>query len=253
MILFLIGMVLLNTTLLSKSTCEDDKSFQDSYGWTCRDYNRVPSQCTLSKKYEKERQTALTSCCVCREVLQKSNFLHDSGAMLSEHFETRRRQSYQCLSGCTAETEGCKDDCENEKTSCESRCSEVKTTCDLQCQLIDEEEEEEEEEEKDIGGAVGDDDVAADSSNLQTMVWIYILIGALVILVLFCCCFIVIFLMRNRVKTAVAGPSSQFVDEGAPMVTNSQYIQDNGDWYGQTPYSQYKQTSEAPYQTGPVY
>jgi len=243
----IVVMMLFSTTSLSKSTCEDDENFHDSYGWTCKDYDRAPYQCNQSTKYEKNGETALTSCCACVGSSKGSIFTRDSGTRIDNKFAMIRRATFECLSGCTAETESCKDFCGNDKSRCETRCTDVQATCDYQCELIDEVEDEV----NDNGVVVTDDDDTAGSSNSTQMQLIYILIGAIALLGLCCCCVIFIFLMRNRVKTAVAGPAPR-AEEQTHMVGQPN-AQGDGDWYAPDPYHSYNQISAPPCQGGPVY
>jgi len=246
----LIAMILLQMTSFSKSTCEDDKSFIDSYGWSCKDYKRAPQECKLSKKYEKDGKSALASCCICRNAWKKPDISNDFKMSFLEQFDERRRQSQQCLQGCYTVSEDCSDDCETTEASCQSKCTDVLSTCNELCVITNEEEEEEEEEEEDEAGGVVDDDETADESSNAMLEWYYILIIGLALLALVCFCLLLMWYLRNRVKTAVLRPTTQ---EQAPMVGNAQYVPGVGEYYRPEPPLPYDQQYAGGCTGGPVY
>jgi len=240
-------MVLRTATSVSKSTCENDESFYDSYGWTCRDYERAPYECIQSTKYAMGGETALTSCCACQASSEESIFaLGDSRREVSNKAPIIRRVSDECLSVCTTGTDSCAILCGTDKTTCQSRCSNVKATCDFQCELIEGIEINEV-----LNGIVTTEETSPEvTDNSSFMQMIYILIGVAALLGICCCGFAIIYLIRNRVKTAVADPSPQYAEQ-ARMV--KPYAQEEGDWRGPDPYDPNNQISATPYEGGPIY
>lgn len=217
-----IFIILLPLTLLSKSTCEDEEYFSDSYGWTCRDYDRAPEQCELSPKFEKNGKVALTSCCACRSNLLKHDISDDLWSGFPVRFDTKRRLSDSCLMGCDGESDICEGYCNSDLNVCNLRCKDVKSACTSKC-----EDEDPTEEPEDPDAIVEETPTPASGT---TQIWLYILIGAIVLLSLICCCIIVYCLMRSRVETDVDCPSPDFCTEQAPMVENA-CVQEVGDCY----------------------
>jgi len=239
-------MVLRTATSVSKSTCENDESFHDSYGWTCRDYERAPYQCIQSTKYAIGGETALTSCCACQENSEESIFaLGDSGTEVSNKSPIRR-VSDECLSRCIVETDSCTILCGTDKNTCQSRCSNVQATCDFQCELIEGFQNEDPD-----ALITTEEETSEVTDNSSFMEMIYILIGVGALLGICCCGFATIYLIRNRVKTAVADPSPLYAAEQTSMV--KPYAQDEGDWRGPDPYDPNNQISATPCEGGPVY
>jgi len=244
---FPILFILLQLTLSSKSSCEDDKSFFDSYGWSCKDYDRAPEECKVGEKYEKDGKTALKSCCICRNAFKKPDILDYSGLSFLHHFDSRRRQLQQCQQNCVTETEGCSNTCETVETKCQAGCSETQNSCFSLCATVEEPTEEEEN-----AGVVEDETVASPSST--TLEWYYILIIALLIVGLCICCLALLWFMRNRVKTAVfEDPSKNFHVERAPMVRNGQYAQGVQEYHTPAARLQYDQQFAGGCTGGPVY
>jgi len=239
-------MVLKTATSVSKSTCENDESFYDSYGWTCRDYERAPYQCIQSTKYAIGGETALTSCCVCQGSSEESVFaLGDSVMEVSNEYPIIRRASYECLTACTTRSESCSVLCKDDRTYCEVGCSDIKDTCDEQCAII------ENIDSSEPNGIVTDPSPKV-TSNTSFMQMIYILIGVAALLGICCCGCIIIYLIRNRVKTAVADPSPQYAQEQTRMVRQP-YARHEGEWRGPDLYDPNNQISATPCQGGPVY
>jgi len=240
-----ICIILLPLTLLSKSPCEDEEYFSDSYGWTCRDYDRAPEQCELSTKFEKNGKVALTSCCACRGSLIKHDISDALWLGFPAGFDTKRRRSESCPMGCDAQSDICEGYCNSDLSVCNLRCKDVKTTCNSKCE---DEEEEPTEEPVDPDAVVGEEPTAAASGGTQ--LWFYLLIAAIILLSLICCCIILYFLMRSRQETDVDCPSPDFCTEEAPMVGNA-CVQEVGDCYMPAP-QQYIQcggyTTAAPIQ-----
>jgi len=224
--------ILFPLAVLSKPACEDDTSFSDSFGWTCRDYGRVPDQCKFSKEWEKDGKTALLSCCVCRKSMKNKIISDNLHKLFTDHVSTRR-QSEDCLNSCSLESETCSGSCEEDKNNCASTCEEVEMTCSWLCEQFGEEEEDDEE----GGGVVEDDDTNTlnSSSFSRQIVW-YIIIGVLSLLACLCCCFVVYYLMGIRVKTADAGPPQQITREQVPMVPSTRYTQEVQDQYSAQQY-----------------
>jgi len=239
--------VLLPTTFVSNPTCEDDKSFFDSYGWSCRDYDRAPEECKLSEKYEQDGKTALSSCCACKNEFKRPNTLNDFRLSFLDHIDSRRRQ--QCSQNCFLQSEYCAEDCEEVEESCQSECGDVQATCYERCEQLAVEESEEE----NGSGVVTNGEIVDPPQPNPLLEWYYILIIALVFLGLCCCCLALVWFMRTRVKTAVAGPSSKYPAEQAPMVGNANYAQGAGDYYRADPRSQYDQQYVGGCSGGPVY
>jgi len=239
-------LVLLPTTFVSSPTCEDDKSFFDSYGWSCKDYDRAPEECKLSKKYERDGKTALSSCCACKNAFKRPNISNGIRLSFLDQIDSRRRQ--QCSQNCFIESEYCADNCEEVEESCQSDCGDVQATCYERCEELAEEEEEEE-----TGGGVVENGTEETSPPNPLLEWYYILIIAIVLLGLCCCCLALMWFMRTRVKTAVAGPPPKYRGEQAPMVDNANYAQGTGDYYRPDPRMQYDQQYVGGCSGGPVY
>jgi len=221
--------ILFPLTLISKPACEDDRSFSDSFGWTCRDYGRVPEQCKFSKEWEKDGKTALVSCCVCRKDLKNNIIFNNFG---SKELLATRRQSEECLTMCSAESETCSGSCEESKTECDSSCDEVLSTCSWLCEHFDDEDEEEEEEnEEDAGGVVDDDGTATSNSKYHKQIGWYIMIVVLGLFVVCCSCFIAHYLIKVRVKTVDTGRPEKITREQVPMVASARNDQQVGDQY----------------------
>jgi len=243
----LIASILLPVASVSESTCEDDKSFIDSYGWSCKDYERAPVECKESKKYEKDSMNALESCCICRNALTKPDISNDLRMSFLDQFGESRRQSQECVQRCYQVSEDCSDDCMVIESSCQSKCTGVQLTCIELCEVQEEEEEEEENEEENVGGVVDDTDTETSSNpTWMGLEWYYILIIILFALALICCVCGLTWYLRNRVKTAVVRPTEQ-----APMMRNAQYAQ--GVDYRSEPPVQYEQQYAGGCTGGPVY
>jgi len=239
--------VLLPTTFVSNPTCEDDKSFFDSYGWSCKDYDRAPEECKLSKKYERDGKTALSSCCACKNAFKRPNILNGFRLSFLEQIDTRRRQ--QCSQNCFIESGFCAENCEEVEGTCQSDCGDVQATCYERCEQLAVDSEEE------VTGVVSGNGIKQQetSPSEPTLEWYYILIIALVFLGVCCCCVALVWFMRTRVKTAVAGPSQKYPAEEAPMVGNANYAQGVGDYYRPDPRMQYDQQYVGGCSGGPVY
>lgn len=230
------------SAFLSKSTCEDDNSFLDSFGWTCRDYGRVPEQCMFSKKYEINGKMALTSCCVCKNYVNTpGNVVEHFGMSFLDHFSKTRRQSETCLEGCSGDKETCSDSCDSEKNTCKTHCDDVESTCFWQCELVEEDEEEE-----GAGGVVETEDEDVTSSWSSSMEWYIILLIVLLVLGLICCFLVIVYFMQNHVKVGVAGSSPNVNTEQAPMVPNkapmvpdTNYAREVEQYYRPRPQAQY--------------
>merc|ERR1719334_362992 len=236
--------ILLPTTFVSSPTCEDDGSFLDSYGWSCKDYDRAPEECKLSAKYEKDGKTALTCCCACKDSSKKPTILNGFRTSFLDQIDSRRRQ--QCTDTCFTESASCTQDCEEVEDTCKSECDDVQDTCFDRCDELAEEEDEEDE----AGGIVADGSLPPPDPTLE---WYYILIIVLVLLGLFCCCLALLWFMRTRVKTAVSGPATRNRAEQAPMVRNANYAPGGGDYYRPDPRMQYDQQYAGGCSGGPMY
>jgi len=229
--------LLFPTALLSMSTCEDDISFMDSFGWTCRDYGRAPEECKLSEKYETNGKMALKSCCVCRNPLNTpGNILEGLGTSFLDQISMTRRQSEDCLQGCSTDSETCSTGCGSVQTTCTSRCDDARSTCNRQCKLADENEDEDDE----PGGVVDDEDESKNTSVSPAMEWYFILLIVVLVLGLLVCCSIIIYFVSNRTKVAVAGPSQNVRPEQAPMVDSSNYAREVDKYYRPRPQAQYE-------------
>jgi len=243
-------LVIRTTTSVSKSTCEDDESFEDSYGWTCRDYQRAPYQCNQSAKYAIDGETALASCCACHESSEEFIFLSgNSVTETSSKLTTMRRTSTECYSSCRTGTNSCAVLCGNEKSTCESKCNNVKEICDIQCEFISEDTDV-----ADTGGFVPEDDgtTAGTSNSSTSMLLLYLGIGFVAVLCLCSCCFVIFCLMRNRVITADADSCPEYVEEETRMVSKP-FAQDKRGWQSSDPYDPNHQISGAPCQGEPAY
>jgi len=231
-----IVLLLFPTALLSKSTCVDDNSFRDSFGWTCRDYGRAPEQCMLSKKYKINGKMALTSCCVCSNSFNThGNVVEHFGTSFIDHIAKTRRQSETCLEGCSGDKETCSGQCDSVKDTCNSNCEDIESTCFWQCELVEQDEEEEE-----VGGVVPDEDEDGTTSVSSSMEWYIIVLIALLILGLICCFSVLIYFVQNRVKVGVAEPAQSVKTEQAPMVPNTHYPEEVEQYYMPRPQAHYE-------------
>jgi len=146
--------------------CVDNMLWRDIYGWSCRDYDRDPLECSSTLAISDVGMDAYEACCSCRERVEM------------------RRDYASCLSTCSAEEDACEAECTADKADCVDECTE---------EWMDESEDYEE----DVGGAVGpsadydddDDDggsVSSSSSAIPTWVIILIVLGILLVLCIIC-------------------------------------------------------------------
>jgi len=245
-----IFIILLPLILQSKSTCEDEEYFSDSYGWTCRDYDRAPEHCERSTEYEKNGKIALTSCCACRNTHTKHDISEDIWLRSPAHFDTRRRQADTCIGGCTTEFGRCEGYCNTDQNTCKLRCNDVNVACAAQCEDVAPAPTQEP---ADPDAIVDTEPTEPATTSKGLDIWMYILIAAIVLLCLICCCIIVFCLMRTK-ETDVDCPTDVCAEE-VPMVEND-CAQPIGDCYQPVP-QQYAQcggyTTTAPIQNRPIY
>jgi len=151
--------------------CVDNLLWRDRYGWTCRDYDRDPRECSSNLATWGAGMDAYEACCTCRELVE------------------RRRDYASCLGGCSAEEDACEADCAADKAECLDECTE---------EWMDESEDDED----DVGGAVGpstdDDDEyyngSSSSSSSALPPWIIVLIVLGTLLTLCITCLLLFFL-----------------------------------------------------------
>jgi len=98
-------LVLIMSTLRVQS-CLDNMLWKDSYGWTCRDYDRVPQECSSRLAVSAAGVNVFEACCAC-----KSNV-------------DRRRDYASCLNTCSAKEDSCNADCTATQVGCVGECTE---------------------------------------------------------------------------------------------------------------------------------
>jgi len=150
------------TSALAVQTCLDNTLWRDSYGWTCRDYDRVPQECNSVLAVSVAGITVSEACCACES-----------------HVE-RRRDFSSCITTCSAEDDACSSECTADKAACINDCTD---------DWADDDEDE-------TGGVVPAEAPTEGSSSSSSSMepWMIILIILGVLLVLCITCLIIFFL-----------------------------------------------------------
>jgi len=85
--------------------CIDDVLWRDTFGWTCRDYNRDPLECHSNYAVSEGGIEAQEACCACKTTVE------------------RRRDLATCLGACSADEDACQADCKKDSAECRFDCS----------------------------------------------------------------------------------------------------------------------------------
>jgi len=96
---------------------EESTVWVDYFGWTCRDYTRVPDECRSPKAFSEDGVHAEDACFSCNEISRQ---------------EERRRQNSDvviCQNGCTSSHNTCLGRCDQ----CVSRCDTDLNICQGAC------------------------------------------------------------------------------------------------------------------------
>jgi len=130
------------------NACTDNALWRDTFGWTCRDYNRDPLECGSRLAVSEGGIQAREACCSCKKT-------HD-----------RRRDYSTCVGSCDADEDACEADCRADTADCRLDCMEENPTFVV-------------EPEPPISNGGG-------NGNLETWVIILIVIGAVLFLCIIC-------------------------------------------------------------------
>jgi len=103
MLLFLSITILIST--ITGHVCKDNVLWKDQFGWTCRDYNRDPRECSSDLAISVGGIDSYEACCAC------------------EFSYERRRDYATCLRACAAKEDECQAGCRDDKAVCEGRCN----------------------------------------------------------------------------------------------------------------------------------
>jgi len=91
--------------IITVHACINDVLWRDTFGWTCRDYNRDPLECHSSYAVSEGGIEAQEACCTCKITLE------------------RRRDLATCLGACSADEDECQAECKSDSADCRSECS----------------------------------------------------------------------------------------------------------------------------------
>jgi len=139
--------------------CVDNVLWRDRYGWTCRDYNRDPRECSSKLAVSEGGIDAYEACCSCE-------------------FSVERRRDYaSCLRACSAEEDACEAECAADKASCEDTCNTQHESEDDPVGVTEEADPETPEPE------------SSGSSGLEIWVIVLIVVGVLLLLYILCIIF----------------------------------------------------------------
>lgn len=224
----------------------DEDNFFDSYGWTCRDYDRAPEQCEMSTKYVKHGRTALTSCCACKNTPTKPD-MSELGVSFLARWDTRR-QADTCVFRCIEDSYTCSEFCDTEVSSCNFQCTEIQDNCVSTC---DDEDSDTSGEGGVVDGGIVLEEYTTSIGAGTGEIWIYILIACIVLLSLICCCLLFYCRLKTRPEADVACPPD-YCAEQQTMIGNP-CTQEVGDCYDQDQYRQCGYVGAAPLQTQPVH
>jgi len=95
---------------------EENSGWVDFFGWTCRDYTRVPDECSNAKAFSELGEHAEDACFVCNE--RRRQFV-DSGV-----------NDVICANTCVSTHNTCLGRCD----ACTARCDQDLTMCQTGCQ-----------------------------------------------------------------------------------------------------------------------
>jgi len=85
--------------------CLDNVQWKDIYGWTCRDYFRVPQECNSKFAVSSAGINVFEACCVCETNVE------------------RRRDYASCMNTCSTKEDSCNADCTATKVGCVDECT----------------------------------------------------------------------------------------------------------------------------------
>jgi len=92
--------------VIAAEACADNLLWKDTFGWTCRDYTRVPIECRSNYAVSVEGIEAQEACCACVKPVE------------------RRRDYTTCLGICVSEEEACDKNCLADRRTCNYECGE---------------------------------------------------------------------------------------------------------------------------------
>jgi len=162
--LFLVNILVIAITT---HACIDNVLWRDKFGWSCRDYGRVPRECSSNYAVSNGGIEAQEACCACVKTVE------------------RRRDLFSCLDTCSAEENACDSECVSDNTDCEFRC------------------EEDYQEDSDTGAIIEDDKSPSGNGNggiggLETWLIIVIVVGIVLCLCIICIVLYFLFMTQDE-------------------------------------------------------